>query len=266
MGALILLIFLGLETFPNFYYDWKFYIYNRLQSRFEFFSSAGSNDFTIGDGTNNITELELNKIGLYRLYISTLNNLGDDIEADLSFEVRCGSNRPIIENNLYLTKSWEFGIDSNNLEDPSKLKSVARGESIKIGQGYSIDTSKGSSYILYLWYEGAIDTPTVLNNLNARIVFTYTITTTGRTLSKSIPLIIKNDGNISSHGGDEFFRLEPYKNINDSLVLGKEDPIQYERIKVNNNPVFLRVDLKKNINNANYVGIPIIGQAPVTLI
>ena len=254
--------FLRIGDFPNFYYDWKFYIYNRLQSRFEFFSSAGSNDFTIGDGTNNITELELNKIGLYRLYISTLNNLGDDIEADLSFEVRCGSNRPIIENNLYLTKSWEFGIDSNNLEDPSKLKSVARGESIKIGQGYSIDTSKGSSYILYLWYEGAIDTPTVLNNLNARIVFTYTITTTGRTLSKSIPLIIKNDGNISSHGGDEFFRLEPYKNINDSLVLGKEDPIQYERIKVNNNPVFLRVDLKKNINNANYVGIPIIGQAP----
>lgn len=245
--------FLRVGTFSNIYYDWKFYIFNRLQSRFEFYSSAGSKDFDITDGKGNeITELNLDKIGLYRLYISTLNNLGDDIEAKLSFKVRCSGNADIIKNSLYATTGETFGL-SEGTEDAEKLKTVSRGASIEPEKGFDIDTSRGSSYILYLWYEGCIGDN--LKNLDARLTFTYNIEGHSRPLSKTIKLNFLNNGHLKNSQAypnllSEFFKLNSYKcNSNENFEL-----------VTSSSP--LNVELKDKQEESILIGIPIFNQLP----
>ena len=246
---------IGTST-TNIYYDWKFYIFNRLQSRFEFYSSAGSKDFDITDELGHeITELNLDKIGLYRIYISTLNNLGDGIEAELSFKVKCSGNADIIKNSLFATRGATFGVDGGGSEDASRLINIFRGDPI-ISNDYDsieINTSKGSSYILYLWYEGCIGEE--LKNLDARMTFTYDIKGYPRPLSKTIKLNFLNSGRLINSQTypnllDEFFILNPYKcNSNENF-----EPISPDSL--------LNIGLKDRQEESTLVGIPIFNQLP----
>lgn len=135
----------------NMFQDWRFYVYNRYPSTFRFIKSSGSDKIRIlrhpGD-SNDIEEMVLDRIGLYRVYVSitdtnTVTNLnigksGDNIE-------------------IYFAD-----VNANNIVTRQQQITEEK-RSIPLG-------NEQTSKIVYFWYEGG----TEKINADSFLTFSYT--------------------------------------------------------------------------------------------
>lgn len=135
----------------NMFQDWRFYVYNRYPSTFRFIKSSGSDKIRIlrhpGD-SNDIEEMVLDRIGLYRVYVSitdtnTVTNLnigksGDNIE-------------------IYFAD-----VNANNVVTRQQQITEEK-RSIPLG-------NEQTSKIVYFWYEGG----TEKINADSFLTFSYT--------------------------------------------------------------------------------------------
>lgn len=193
----------------NWWNDWRFFIYNKFVNRFNIACSSGSTELEIKDGDDNILrDITLDRIGLYRIHIST--SLGEDYDGEsktLSINIPTGID-------LYQVRDLTFhNNNTNNL-----LKgTIKRGEKFPNSQYVQIDTNSSgtdqSSFVLYLWYEGSnvkID--------QAKMYFLMSVGSgeKAKTLSKYITINQTNNSNLNdtqtfSGNLEQFFSLSAYK-------------------------------------------------------
>ena len=194
----------------NWWNDWRFFIYNKFINRFNVACSSGSPELEIKDGNNNtLRDMTLDRIGLYRIHIST-TSLGEDYDNEsktLAINIPTG-----IE--LYRVEGLKF---HNDIADRLEKGHISRGEKFPNSQYVQIDTNSSgvqqSSFVLYLWYEGSnvkID--------KAKMYFLLSVGSgeKAKTLSKYITINQTNSSNLKdsqnfSGNLGQFFNLTAYK-------------------------------------------------------
>lgn len=186
------------EGLNNWWDDWRFFVYNKYTNRFSLYCSTGSSEFRITDDNNrNITEIVFDKVGLYKLNISTTT--------DGTFKKLTVAQTSKKVENLYIA-----GFDTYFDSDPNKPQkgTCRRGEKLSADTSYSISVlnpngTNATSFVLYLWYEGCTSKNEVKSG-EARLEFVYTINSDGSdiTYTRNVTIIqtpknstFKNFGN-----------------------------------------------------------------------
>ena len=194
----------------NWWNDWRFFIYNKFINRFNIACSSGSPELEIKDVDDNIIrDITLDRVGLYRIHIST--NLGPEYSGEskaLSINIPTGID-------LYQVDGLKFHNDN---EADDLLKGfISRGSKFPNSQYIQIDTNSSgtdqSSFVLYLWYEGS--------NIKIDKAKMYFLMSVGsgekaKTLIKYITINQTNNSNLNdtqtfSGNLEQFFNLSAYK-------------------------------------------------------
>ena len=198
------------EGLNNWWDDWRFFVYNKYTNRFSLYCSTGSSEFQITDDNNrNITEITFDKVGLYKLNIST------NTETEGTFKKLTVAQTSKKVKNLYIA-----GFDEYINGDPNKPQKgeCRRGEKLSVDTAYSIQTnnpngSTATSFVLYLWYEGCTSKNEVKSG-EARLEFVYTINVEGSdvTYTRNITIIQTSKNGTFKNFGDNLKVISHYYN------------------------------------------------------
>lgn len=203
----------------NWWNDWRFFIYNKFTNRFSLFSSSGSPELSLKDVHGDIIKtINFDKIGLYRIHISTKNQ---GLWKKLSLTQTSARVNSLYTVNIDDTGAF-FGPNGGDADKLLKGH-IHRGEKIEPNTPISIKTSSGeqglSSFVLYLWYEGCSSGEEVKAG-GGRIEFELIFTPDSGgevTFKKSISVLqTPTNGNFGDHDIENFFELTSYK-FNNSL-------------------------------------------------
>ena len=206
------------EGMTNWWDDWRFFIYNKFTNRFSLYCSTGSSEFKITDGTENaknIKNITFDKIGLYRLYISTSTTGG-------SFKKLTINQTSKKLNNLYITSFSEY-YNTGGAADPKRPKygtitdnptQISPNTPISINT-YNPNGTQGTSFVLYLLYTGCTSKEQIKSG-EARLEFEYTVrpanSTEDVTYLRTIPVLqTPQNGSFGITNADSLFKLTSYK-------------------------------------------------------
>ena len=203
----------------NWWNDWRFFVYNKFTNRFSLYCSSGSPELELKDINNQpITTINFDKIGLYRIHISTKNQ---GVWKKLTLTQTSARVNSLYTVDLDNTGSF-FGSGGG---DADKLIQghVHRGDRIEPNVPVSIKTVTGgqerTSLVLYLWYEGCSYGEDVKSG-GGRLEFELTFTSGEGgevTFKKSISVLqTPSNGNFGDHDKTSFFDLTSYKFLPDS--------------------------------------------------
>jgi hypothetical protein len=237
----------------NWWNDWRFFIYNKITNRFLLNYSSESPDLSITDSENNpIKNIKLDKIGLYRLHISTsLNNAN-------SGQLEISQTSSSIQ--LYLTDIDNDGWGTtNDVIDPDKLiPGHIRRSSVLTSTPTQIRTVSSSgqnntSFVVYLWYEGCLSNKEALGRLIVKL--TLDAGEDERSYEKSITLTQS-----PKTGGGSFNNIEDPLSINNFFNF-ESYRISRSGDELIETPSNLFSERKFPISGAQY-GIPIFNGIP----
>lgn len=101
--------------------NWKFYVYNSLPAQFNFTSAEGSSSLVIkGDNNEEISELLLNRLGIYRVYVTIKGEENESLNGTLSARLSGTNSDKIIFSYFQPTvnnEDEEIDLDFSNTEE-----------------------------------------------------------------------------------------------------------------------------------------------------